>query len=134
MTLLLDSSVLIGHLRADPSCTTLLKSHAMAGADLSVSAITWSEMLAGERLDADSERAVIHLLDAMTTVPVTPRIATTAGRLVRAWRRSHGLQLPDALIAATAVDLDCPLVTLDQRHFACVPGLVVAVPPPVDPR
>ena len=106
----------------------------MAGADLSASAITRSDMLAGERLDADSERAVLHLLDAMTTVPVTPRIATTAGRPVRAWRRSHGLQLPDALIAATAVDLDCPLVTFDQRQFACVPGLVVAVPPPVDPR
>ena len=132
MTLLLDSSVVIGHLRADPACTALLLSQAAAGADLSVSAVTWSEVLAGERLDADTELAAVHLLDALTPVSVTSAIATAAGRLVRAWRRSHGLQLPDALIAATALDLDCPLVTLAPRHFACVPGLVVAVPPPAE--
>jgi hypothetical protein len=31
-------------------------------------------------------------------------------------RKRHGLKLPDCLIAATAIQLDLPLVTSD-RHF-----------------
>ncbi|HVB09085.1 MAG TPA: type II toxin-antitoxin system VapC family toxin [Bacillota bacterium] len=126
MTLLVDSSIVIGHLRGEETCAAALKAYLRAGADLAVSAVTWTEVLAGERQDAQAESIALALLESFTTEPVTAAIATAAGRLVRAWRRSHGLRLPDAVIAATALELDCPLVTLDQRHFACVPGLVIA--------
>ena len=33
--------------------------------------------------------------------------------------------MADAWIAATALSLDCPLVTQNARHFADIPGLAV---------
>jgi predicted nucleic acid-binding protein len=41
---------------------------------------------------------------------------------------SHGLEIPDALIAATALELSLPLYTLNDRHFRMIPGLTVLRP------
>lgn len=128
MNLVVDTSVIIGHLRGDAACSGFLESQARTGADLGVSAVTWAEVLAESHLDEEAEAVAIRLLRSLRTLPVTVAIATQAGRLVRAWRRSHGLGLPDAFIAASALEHDSPLVTLDQRHFGCVPGLVVLAP------
>ncbi len=38
---------------------------------------------------------------------------------------SHGLQLGDALIAATALDHGLPVLTANVRHFGAVQGLKV---------
>jgi len=49
-------------------------------------------------------------------------------------RRSVRMKLPDAIIAATAFELDAAVVTHDRRDFARVPGLRVVDPlPPTGP-
>jgi|GEM_PF-6369747 len=128
MILLLDSSVLIGHLQGDPGCITFLADHMVAGTDLRASAVTWAELLAGEGLDAAGEGVVFDLLQLFTPAAVTPAVGTAAGRLLRAHGRPRGLRMADALIAATALELDCPVATLDRRHLGVVPGLVTVEP------
>ena len=128
MTILVDSSVCIGHLRGERASTAFLEQHLRGDSDLFVSAVTWAELLAGERLDAAGEATVRDLLGLFRCEPVTGDVGEAAGRLLRTLARSKGLRLADALIAGTALERDCPLATLDVRHFATVPGLVLAMP------
>jgi predicted nucleic acid-binding protein len=82
--------------------------------------ITRCELFAG-RDDAGMLRG---LLDRMRELPVDSQIAERAGAL----KRTVKLQTPDALIAATALENDLPLMTRNERHFGRVPGLDLRVP------
>jgi len=41
---------------------------------------------------------------------------------------SHGVELLDVLIAHTAIGLDIPIVTLNEKHFKPITGLNIIVP------
>jgi predicted nucleic acid-binding protein len=43
--------------------------------------------------------------------------------LLRQYRLSHGLAIPDALIAATAITLDQPFISKNQRDYRFIDGL-----------
>ena len=58
-------------------------------------------------------------------LPVTEVITQRAVALMEALTLSHGLQMGDALIAATAVEHRLSVLTGNVRHFAAVPGLSV---------
>lgn len=82
----------------------------------SYSVITRSELFAGYERD---ELAVQALLAPHSELEVERGIAERAGRL----RRAIALSLPDALIAATALERGLELVTRNKRDFERVPDL-----------
>jgi predicted nucleic acid-binding protein len=43
--------------------------------------------------------------------------------LIARYAKSHGLQIPDAIIAATALELSAPLLTFNTRDFKFIDGL-----------
>lgn len=43
-------------------------------------------------------------------------------------RLSHNVGVFDAVIAATAMENDCVLLTSNNKHFSAVPGLVIKEP------
>lgn len=43
--------------------------------------------------------------------------------LLRHYRLSHGLAIPDALIVASALTLDCEFITKNQKDYRFVDGL-----------
>jgi predicted nucleic acid-binding protein len=45
--------------------------------------------------------------------------------LLRRYRLSHGLLIADAFIAATALVLDTPLVSKNQRDYRFIAGLTL---------
>ena len=112
--LLVDSDVLVDHLRGDR------RFHAGRD-DIHVSAMSRAELFAGRSTD---EGRVRLLLGAMTEVPLDAAVTERAGRI----RRTSGARLPDALIAATAIEHGLTLVTRDQRGFESIRGLRVRVP------
>ena len=61
-----------------------------------------------------------RLLAGMTEIAVDRRVADRAGILRR---ETSGLRLPDALIAASALEHGLALVTKNQRDFKRVPAL-----------
>jgi len=50
-------------------------------------------------------------------VPLDYETGYIAGRYLKQYRKSHGLALGDALIAAAAVQNDAALWTRNRKHF-----------------
>jgi len=72
----------------------------------------------GLRSCADEGR-VTRLLEAMHELSVDRAVAERAGRI----RREANVRLPDALIAATAIEHGLTLLTRNRRDFDAVAGL-----------
>ena len=118
--MLVDTDVLIWHLRGLPKATQRLDQLP----HLTISAITYLELLQGMRNQAEMF-AVQRSLERRHTqrLPVTPAITARAIELMERFTLSHGIQLGDALIAATALDNNLALLTANTKHFAAVDGL-----------
>ena len=122
MRLLLDTSVVIDHLRGDPRAVELLKESVLAGQELWSVTVVRTEVRAGMR--RGEERATESLLEALQWQAVTVEIADRAGDLARRYLKSHpGVDTVDYLIAATTEALDARLLTLNTRHFPMLPDL-----------
>lgn len=127
--LLFDTSVLVCHLRGeDPRCTEYMGQVASGALDGYASVLTLAELYAAERVGRSEELVIDQLLAPFQLVPSSSEVAALAGRLARQWRRSHGLGLVDALIGATALSLEIPVLTLNTKPFHCIPGLLVITP------
>lgn len=106
--LLVDTDVFIDHLRG---------AHAFKPGNHRVhySVITRAELFAGSA----ATDAVNTLLGPFRELVVSRLIAERAGEL----RRETGARLPDALIAATAIEEGLALMTRNRRDFARIRGL-----------
>ncbi|MEX0835151.1 MAG: type II toxin-antitoxin system VapC family toxin [Nitriliruptor sp.] len=122
MTVLLDTSVLIDHLRGDPAARDAMAGAVSAGHRLTASVVVKVEALAGMR--PAEEASTRRLLDALEWFPVDDRIAEDAGRLANRYLRSHpGVDPVDFIIAATAAVHDASLWTRNTEHFPMFDGL-----------
>jgi predicted nucleic acid-binding protein len=122
--MLIDSSVLIAHLRGESRARELLRREAAAGTAFA-SVISRTEIAGGMRSDERSAGA--RLFEALTLLPVTDAIARRAGQHLRRHRASHpGIDLADYLIGATADEHGLALATLNVRHFPALKGLRAA--------
>jgi predicted nucleic acid-binding protein len=120
LSVVLDTSVLVDHLRAMTPATEYL-----AGLESRpvCSEISRIEVLQGLR--SGERRAAAGLFALVEWVPVTEVIAQRAGELGRKWRRSHpGIGVADLAIAATAEQLDAALATRNLKHFPMFKGLL----------
>jgi predicted nucleic acid-binding protein len=112
---LLDSNILIRHLRNRPGYHALLRRLSQED-DLYISAFTRVEVLRGMR-DHERERTYA-LLNGLLTYPLDQETADRAGELLRTWQaRGVTLSGPDAVIAASALQVGATLVTANPRHF-----------------
>lgn len=106
---LLDTDVFVDHLRGARRLEM--------GQDRGwYSVITRCELFSGRD---GRERAVEELLSPFGEIPVDRTIAVRAGRL----RRSSAIRVPDALIAATALEHRLTLMTRNLSDFQQVRGL-----------
>lgn len=119
--LLLDTCVLIDCLRDRPAAVAFLQ---RLQAQPSVSVVTVAELHAGAR-NSREEQSVEDLLGSLRVLLIDLAIARLAGRFRRGYQRSHGVQMPDALIAATAENHGVRLVTRNVRHFPMLDDVVV---------
>jgi predicted nucleic acid-binding protein len=107
-TLVLDSEGLSKLAAGDAHARAYLDSARARRARVAVSAITLTEVLRGSARDA----AVHRVLSRITIVPVSPEIARRAGELLGATGLSGHRCAIDAVVAATALGLERPIVLL----------------------
>lgn len=122
MTLLLDTSVLIDHLRGDLASRDAMTAAVHDGERLAASVVVKVEVLAGmRRVEEGPTRRLLATLDWL---PVDDAIAEGAGQFANRYLRSHpGVDPLDYIIAATAVANDASLWTRNIKHFPMFPGL-----------
>lgn len=122
MTIVLDTTILIDHLRGSPDCRRALHKANRDGERLIGSVLTRAEILAGMR--SHERRDTDELLGSVTWEPVSQTLADRAGELARTYLRSHrGISLVDYVVAATALHHAAPLWTANVRHFPMFPDL-----------
>ncbi len=89
---------------------------------LGVSVITQMELMVGCRNKREL-RLLERFLRRFRILTLNDTMADTGVTLLRRYRLSHGLLIADALIAATALTAESPLVTKNQRDYRFIEGL-----------
>lgn len=122
--MLVDTDVLICHLRGYPQATRRLDQLN----PLTLSAVSYLEVLQGVRNKAElaAIKAMLERRKA-SVLPLTEPITRRATALMESLALSHGLQMGDALIAATALEHGLAVLTGNDKHFAPVAELEVHV-------
>lgn len=118
---LVDSDVLIDVLRQVPSGAAALAA-AKLRAPLAASIISRMETVAGSS-NREALQRTESLLRRLTIIPISEEISRVADGLVTTYYLSHGLLIPDALIAATALVRGFPLLSKNQRDYRFIPDL-----------
>lgn len=118
--MLVDTDVLIWHLRGYPQAARRLDSLDA----LRMSAVSDMELLQGIRNKAELA-ALAKMLERRSAaiLPLTPAITQRAIALMETMVLSHGLQMADALVAATGLEHGLTLLTANVKHFGSVDGL-----------
>jgi predicted nucleic acid-binding protein len=123
---LTDTDILIDAERGVSDAIAFLAAQNAAGG-VQVSIISAMELVAGCR-NATELGKVQQFMHRVTLWPVTISGSQTAYRWMESLCMSHGLLIPDSLIAATAAEHGLILYTKNVRHFRVIPGLTVVRP------
>jgi predicted nucleic acid-binding protein len=120
--MMFDSDVLIWFLRGDVGAAKLIEAERTRVASI----ISMMELIQGSR--SRTELAVIRRFfkeQQFDVLPIDEPASYLAASLIESHAQSHGLQIADALIAATALDHGEVLATANVRHFRVIEGLQV---------
>lgn len=120
-TMLLDSDIIIHVLRKNLPAVDFVAKCEDAGR-VAISVITRLEVLVGAKNKQEQEK-IDRFLDRFETIPIDPQTSDKAVELFVDYRLSHGLAIPDCLIAATALRHALPLATGNLRDFRFIPAL-----------
>jgi len=116
MNLLLDTSVLIDVLRSRKGRRELLARLANEGHSLATSTLNATELYAGVRFG--EEARTDQLLHSLLCYDMGCTTGVRAGMLINDWgRKGKTISLPDAVIAAIAIERGCTLVTDNRKDF-----------------
>ena len=119
---IVDTDITIDFLRGEKKAITFFKSKSES---ISFSAITVAEIYSGIR-SRNEEIEIERLFSVFPVIPTSSDIARLAGTLVKQYRNSHNVEIPDALIAATCLHFNAELFTLNIKHY---PMFKVLKPP-----
>jgi predicted nucleic acid-binding protein len=118
--MMFDTDVLIWASRGNPGAARTID----AATDRAISIVSLMELLQGARskLEARQIRQSLRQLQ-FSILPLSEPIGATAAALIELHALTHGIQLADALIAATAIDSGRPLCTGNAKHFRPIRNL-----------
>ena len=121
----IDTNIFIDHFRGYAPATAFFES--LKG-DAIFSAITETEILTGNQCAiAEKRRDTLQFMAKLRKINVDNPIALLAGDLSREYGK-YGLELGDAIIAATAIIHKAELLTKNIRDFEKIKELKVSKP------
>ena len=123
MVSLIDSDVMIDLSRENVDAANYLDSLS----NPAISIVTAQELIVGAR-DKRDLYAIDSLVSTYRVIHIGAAIGQLAYELLKRYAKSDGLRTFDSLIAATAIEQNCTLVSRNRRHFAMIEGLRLEVP------
>lgn len=123
---LIDTDIIIDAQRGMPSAVAFLTAQRTASG-VHISIISAMELVIGCR-NADELAQVQEFIRYVKVEATSMEASRTAYHLMESFFLSHGLLIPDALIAGTAITCGLTLYTKNVRHFVMIPNLVVVRP------
>ncbi|MBI3289989.1 type II toxin-antitoxin system VapC family toxin [Candidatus Microgenomates bacterium] len=119
--ILLDTSIIIDHIRQRDKSDTILDRLGKENFELLVSIITHTESYSGKSVweEKVARVALEKVFSDIQILPLTEDISEKAGEI----RANYGTSLADAIIAATALEHNLTLATLNIKDFKNIRGL-----------
>ena len=112
----IDSDVLIWHLRGQRKALSFLRNlRDGAEYELWTGALQRAELVFFMR--PEEEEATELFLSQFKTAAVDQSIVDVAGALYRKWRPTHGIDVNDAILAATAMQTGGRVFSLNTKHY-----------------
>ena len=110
---LLDTNILIQILKGDE--LTIDKVQSLSG-NVAISAISAMELYYGAFNIAEIKK-IEKFLSLFKILHLNKEISTKSIKLIQTYAKSHNLDIPDSLIAATAIVNRCKLLTYNIKDF-----------------
>ena len=117
--ILLDTNILIEILKDNPQTQQQI---AELPAPFAISSITAMELLYGARNKQETQK-LGQFMQLFQQVHINESISETALQLITQYAKSHTLDIPDALIAATVLENNARLFTYNLKDFKYIPQL-----------
>ncbi len=113
--ILFDSDVLIEHLRGNSQVTSQMNALYESQNILAYTPVSEAEIFRGLRSNErqKTEAILVHF----ECLDLNQLVGRKAGEYLKQYSRSHGLEIPDALIAATASIYRFHLCTFNWKHY-----------------
>ena len=118
--ILCDTNVIIETLKGDEKTIKIMESIGLE--NIAISSVTVMELYFGALNKRELNKIKKHL-KALNIVHFNNDVSELAVSMIESYSKSHGLQIPDAIIAATALSLEIKLFTLNLKDFRYIDGL-----------
>jgi hypothetical protein len=116
--LLFDTDVIIDFFRGKERAVDYVKSNLE---NFALSVITIAELYAG--MQKHEKQEIDEFVSVVPVIQVSVQIAKTGGILKLEYGAAHGIGIADALMAATAIEENLQLVSLNIKHYPMFPHL-----------
>ena len=117
--IILDTDILIWVLRKNKEIKNkLIKATLETDGGLYITPIQIAEIYAGIR--ASEEKIIKKFLNSFNIIPIDVQIGELAGRFINQYRKSHSVEIADAIIAAASIVNNFKLWTLNKKHYPMI--------------
>ncbi len=118
--MIFDTDVLIWVLRGNAKAAEAVDQSEQPA----ISVITYMELLQGARDKGEMKAIKAFLMDLQVqSLPLTENIGHRASIYMEEYALASALSMPDALIAATAIEANRPLLTGNDKHYRTITEL-----------
>ncbi|MEA5620974.1 type II toxin-antitoxin system VapC family toxin [Cronbergia sp. UHCC 0137] len=124
MKYLYDTNIFIYYLADDITVNSWFTEEFLNLHEIIVSPIIRIELLSFTGLSKEEEQSIEDLLSQFNTVPLLREIENQTIQI----KQQYKIKLPDAIIAATAINQDAFLVTRNVSDFKGITGLKIENP------
>lgn len=117
-----DTNIFIAIFKGDARLKTFIET-----SDSTINTIVYLELIQGAKNKTDVGK-IEKYLNRFELIHFDKAISQKAIELVRDYSKSHGLMLPDAVIAATCLENELTLITYNARDFRFIKNLKILEP------
>ena len=119
---LIDANIYIAILKGDVKLKYLVEN--LAGA---LDVVVYIELIQGAKNKGEVQ-TIEKYLTRFELIHFSETISKKSIELIRTYSKSHGLLLGDAIIAATCLEKDLTLITLNVKDFRFIKSLKILKP------